>query len=372
MDAARHRVGPAQEARRHAGNARFDMSDRLRPAVYAVVLAIAIGWVLYIGQGVFVPVVFAVLVVYVIDGVTRLLFRLPLVERFVPLRVGYAVSAAVIAVVLAWIASLIAANLGGVAALAPTYSASLLNAIQQAAERIGIELVPTWATLRRELLVRIDAQQLLGSTVASVSSIASTLVVVLLYVAFLLIERRAMSAKIAGLSRDPRRAEQIQKVVGHVNARIGAYLALKTLVSAIQGAVTWAILAFLGVELAVFWAVLAGLLNYVPYLGSFLGVALPTAFATMQFAELGAVLAVLLALAASQFLIGFFLDPLLMGNSLNLSPFAILVSLAVWSALWGVPGAFLAVPITACLALVFAEFEGTRPIAVLLSRNGEV
>jgi predicted PurR-regulated permease PerM len=181
-----------------------------------------------------------------------------------------------------------------------------------------------------------------------------------------------MPAKIAGMVRDPRRLEQIRKVVGHINARIGAYLALKTLVSAIQGVVTWAILAFLGVELAVFWAVLAGLLNYVPYIGSFLGVALPVAFATMQFADLGAVVAVLLALSASQFLIGFFLDPLLMGNSLNLSPFAILVSLAVWSALWGVPGAFLAVPVTACMVLVFAEFDATRPVAVLLSRNGEV
>jgi predicted PurR-regulated permease PerM len=61
-----------------------------------------------------------------------------------------------------------------------------------------------------------------------------------------------------------------------------------------------------------------------------------------------------------------------MGNSLNLSPFVILVSITVWGALWGIPGAFLAVPITACMAMVCAEFEATRPIAVLLSRNGEV
>ena len=348
------------------------MSNRLELAVHATVLALAVGWILYVGKGIFVPIVFSILVVYVVDGVTRLLFRLPLVERVVPLRVGYAVAAVAIIAVLAWIASLIAENIGSVVALAPSYSASLLNAIQQVAERIGIELVPTWATLRRELLAQVNAQQLLGSTMASVSSIASTLVVVSLYVAFLLAEKRVLPAKIAGMASDPGQVEQIRKVVGHINARIGAYLALKALVSAIQGVATWAILAFLGVELAVFWAVLSGLLNFVPYIGSFLGVALPVAFATMQFADLGAVFAVLLALAASQFVIGFFLDPLLMGNSLNLSPFAILVSLAVWSALWGVAGAFLAVPITACMVLVFAEFDATRPVAVLLSRSGEV
>jgi len=348
------------------------MIDRLRLTVYATALTLAIGWLLYVGKGIVVPIVFSILVVYVIDGLTRLLFRLPLLERLVPLRIGYAVASLVIAVALAAIASLVAANLGSVAALAPQYSASLLNTIQGVAESMGIDLVPTWATLRRELLARVNAQQIVGSTVSSVFSIASSLVVVLLYVAFLLIERRALSAKIARMSGDPQQVARIQKVIGHVNARIGAYLALKTLVSAIQGVATWAILAFLGVEFAVFWAALAGLLNYVPYIGSVLGVAFPVAFATMQFADPGAVIALLLSLAAAQFFIGFFLDPYLMGNSLNLSPFAILVSLAVWSALWGVPGAFLAVPITACLALVFAEFEGTRPVAVLLSRNGEV
>jgi predicted PurR-regulated permease PerM len=94
--------------------------------------------------------------------------------------------------------------------------------------------------------------------------------------------------------------------------------------------------------------------------------------AIVQFQDAGTVLTMLVALTALQFGIGNFLDPWLMGNSLNLSPFAILVSLAIWSELWGVPGAFLAVPITAILTIVFSEFPGTRPIAVLLSSNGRL
>ena len=92
----------------------------------------------------------------------------------------------------------------------------------------------------------------------------------------------------------------------------------------------------------------------------------------MQFADPGGVLALLVPLIVLQFVIGNFLDPYVMGSSLNLSPFAILVSLAVWSELWGVPGAFLAVPITAIITIVLSEFPGTRPIAVLLSRNGRL
>jgi predicted PurR-regulated permease PerM len=59
-----------------------------------------------------------------------------------------------------------------------------------------------------------------------------------------------------------------------------------------------------------------------------------------------------------------------MGSSLNLSPFAILVRLAVWAQLWGVAGAVLAVPITSVMVIAFSEFAGTRPIAILLSKNG--
>jgi len=348
------------------------MDARFETAVHGTLLALAIGWVLHIGKGIFVPIVFSVLVVYVIVGLGSLLRKLPLVGRLLPPQIAYSLSAMAIVLALAATASLVAGSFGNVAALAPQYAASLLNAIQDVAARLGMEVTPTWATLRKDFLAEVSTQRLIGSTVVSVSGIVSGLVVVLLYVAFLLIEQRSFSAKIASLSRDPQRVSQVQTLIAHINARIGAYLALKTVVSLVQALVSWAILAFFGVEFAAFWAVLIGLLNFVPYIGSVLGVVLPVAFASMQLADLGLVLAILFALAASQFVIGFFLDPHLMGNSLNLSPFVILVSLAVWSALWGIPGAFLAVPITACMVLVFAEFAGTRPIAVLLSKNGQV
>jgi predicted PurR-regulated permease PerM len=61
-----------------------------------------------------------------------------------------------------------------------------------------------------------------------------------------------------------------------------------------------------------------------------------------------------------------------MGHSLNLSPFIILFSLAGWSKLWGIPGALLAVPFAAVMLIVFQEFEGMRPLAVLLSRDGQL
>ncbi len=348
------------------------MNARFQSLVYGAFLAVIVGWVLYIGKDVWVPVVFGAVVVYVIVGVTHALGRLPVAGPALPIQLRYALSVLLIGFAVLAIGWLVIANKDKVIALAPQYQETLLAAIQKVAVWFQIETEPTWATLRQDMLSRINLQLLLGSVVASVSSIAVSLVVVLLYAVFLLVEQHSFAAKLANISDDPRSVARIGSIIGDINRRIGSYLALKTFISILLGAISWLVMVAFGLEFAAFWAVLITLLNFVPYVGSVLGVLFPAIMAIVQFNDPAVLLSLLLALAAAQFLIGNFLDPYVMGNSLNLSPFAILVSLAIWSELWGVPGAFLAVPITAILVIVLSEFPGSRPIAVLLSRNGRL
>jgi predicted PurR-regulated permease PerM len=346
--------------------------EKLRALVYGTVLLLSIGWVLTIGKAIFVPAVLGAVIVYVIVGLAHASGRLPVLGRGLPLSLRYAVSIAIIALAFFLLAYLVMANKERALALAPQYQQSLLAAIQRMAVFFGIETEPTWTTLRQDLLGQINIQRLITSMLASVGSILVTFVVVFLYATFLLVERGAFESKLANLSDDPTRVARIREVIETINRRIGSYLALKTLLSILLGAVSWSIMMLFGLEFAALWAVLTAFLNFVPYVGSVLGVVLPLLMTIVQFEDLGTVLSMLLALSAAQFLIGNFLDPYVMGNSLNLSPFAILISLAVWSELWGIPGAFLAVPITAIMTIVFSAFVGTRPIAVLLSKSGRV
>jgi predicted PurR-regulated permease PerM len=348
------------------------MNARFQSLVYGAFLATIVGWVLYIGKAVWVPVIFGAVIVYVIVGVTHAIGRAPLVGRLLPLQLRYVLSILIIGFAVLAIGYLVIAHKDRVIALAPQYQETLLAAIQKVAVWFRIETEPTWATLRQDMLARINLQLLLGSVLASVSSIAVSLVVVLLYAVFLLVEQHSFAAKIANISNDPSSVARISGVIGDINRRIGSYLALKTFISILLGAISWLVMVAFGLEFAAFWAVLIALLNFVPYVGSVLGVLFPAIMAIVQFNDPAVLLSLLMALAAAQFLIGNFLDPHVMGNSLNLSPFAILVSLAIWSELWGVPGAFLAVPITAILVIVLSEFPGSRPIAVLLSRNGRL
>jgi predicted PurR-regulated permease PerM len=348
------------------------MHERFQALVSGAILAVIIGWVLYIGKGVFVPVVFSAIVVYVIVGLTRMLQKIPVVGDALSLPVRYALSVVVIVAGITAAVYEIVTYMDILLRHAPQYQEALLAAIQRGATFLHIETEPTWATLRRDVLAQIDIQKLAGSAFTSVTAFAASVVFMFLCASFLLLEQRSLAAKLANLTSDPHHATRIQQIVANINSRVGSYLALKTLLSILLGAISWLIMAFFGLQFAVFWAVLIGLLNYIPYLGSFLGVMLPAAMAIVQFGSMDEILLLLLFLGIAQFLIGNFLDPYVMGNSLNLSPFAILVSLTVWSALWGVAGAFLAVPITAILTIVFSEFAGTRPIAVLLSRSGRL
>ncbi|EXI73562.1 MAG: Transport of quorum-sensing signal protein [Candidatus Accumulibacter sp. SK-11] len=307
-----------------------------------------------------------------IVGLAQVMHGIPLLGRVLPLQARYALSVLVITLLLLAVVGLLVINKDRILALAPQYQQSLLAAIQRLAVFLRIETEPTWTTLRQELVAQINIQRLLGSMLASVSSIIVSVIVVFLYATFLLAERRFFSQKIENISSDAGRVARIRAVTADINRRIGSYLALKTFINLFLGATSWGIMALAGLEFALFWAVLIAFLNYVPYIGSFIGVLLPLIMAIIQFEDPNAILWVFLGLVLAQFLIGNFIDPYVMGNSLNLSPFAILVSLAIWSELWGIAGAFLAVPITAVMAIIFSEFSSTRPLAVLLSRNGRL
>jgi AI-2 transport protein TqsA len=348
------------------------MQDSYRNLVYGVALALMTGYVLFVGRGIIVPVVASVLVVYVVLGVARFFDRVPVIGPAMPGPVRYLLSIVIIGIILSSLISLLINNLNAVIAISPQYLESLLAVIQQGAEAVGIEEEPTWETVRREVFGEINIQALIGSTVGWISSIVFVFLLVLVYAGFLLAEKGNFSTKIGRLSRDPEKVAIIRDIISDINDRIGTYLALKTFINIILGVISYAIMTALGIEFAGFWAALIALLNYIPYLGSFLGVMFPVALSFLQFGDVTTTLVVLAALSGAQFFVGNFLEPYLMGSSLNLSPFVILVSLMVWSALWGIPGALLAVPITAIMVIIFSEFEGTRPLAILLSRDGDV
>jgi predicted PurR-regulated permease PerM len=348
------------------------VNQRLQAFAYGLLLAVLLGWVLYVGQDVFIPVAFGVLVVYIVSGLANLLSRVPLLAPVLSTRIRYVLSVLVIAAALAAFASLVISTIGRFVENAALYQTQVMRLIQNIGVRFGVETEPTWTSVREYVVQRISVSQLVGSTAAVILSITASVVLVFLYAAFLLIEQSAFVGKIERLSKDAAGALRIQRILSSINARIGRYLALKTVLGIVVGVLSLIVMKVIGLEFATFLALLIALLNYIPYIGSVLSVVFPVIVALAQFGDPNVVLLTLVLLAVLQFVNGNVLDPYLMGSSLNLSPFVIVLSLAAWTALWGIPGALLAVPFAAILLIVFSESEATRPIAILLSRDGRL
>ena len=170
----------------------------------------------------------------------------------------------------------------------------------------------------------------------------------------------------------PARLARVRDVLDRISADIHRYIQIKSALAAMTCAVGYAVMTLVGVDFAGFWAVLIFFLYFIPTLGSIVAIAAPALLTLVQFATLTPFLIVLLVFGPVQILMANAVEPAIMGRSLNLSPLVIIGSLMLWGTIWGVIGMFLCVPIMVVLMIVLANFEQTRPIAILLSANGEV
>jgi AI-2 transport protein TqsA len=190
--------------------------------------------------------------------------------------------------------------------------------------------------------------------------------VVVLYLLFLLLEGSQFPTRVRrAYTHD--KAEQILQVAGEVNAAVISYLKAKVKSSLVLAAPVGLILSATEVKFAVLWAVLTFLCNFIPYIGTVVAYALPVGFAFLlfeptQWQPITAAALLLVWHGASSAVF----EPMLLGNAVGLSPLVILGSLALWGLLWGVPGMFLAVPLTAVMILVMEHFDHTRAVARLL------
>ena len=147
------------------------------------------------------------------------------------------------------------------------------------------------------------------------------------------------------------------------------YLLARTLAAILQGLSVGLFSLAMGLDFAFVWGVLAFLLNYIPTIGSAVAVIPPTLFSLVQFDSLGRPLAVLLGMVLLQIVFGNYVDPLIEGRLLALSPMVVLASVVFWGWVWGVPGALLGVPITIGIVIAADHFPKTRWIARMLAEE---
>jgi AI-2 transport protein TqsA len=211
---------------------------------------------------------------------------------------------------------------------------------------------------------------LLGRTLTKVYGALALLGLVFALMLLALTEVRDFQERVRrGFGRE--KAKGLLETSATIASKVRRHLIALTLTSAVSGFATGVYALLVGLELAMLWGMIAFVLNYVPTLGPLFAVIPPTLFALLQFDGIAKPLIVFLGIGAIQFFIGNFVDPKIEGRVMALSPFVVLLAIVFWGWVWGVLGAFLAVPLTVALVIICQQFEGTHWVAALLSEAKE-
>ena len=150
-------------------------------------------------------------------------------------------------------------------------------------------------------------------------------------------------------------------------ANVSVYLSVKLMASLATGLIAAAILFGFQVKLAALFAMFMFLLNFIPSVGSIIAVLLPAPVLFLQFGLGPQFFIVLGLLAATEFTIGNLVEPRFLGEGMDLHPATVVACVIFWTLVWGVPGAFLSVPITASIKIVLSKIKHTRPVAEFLA-----
>jgi predicted PurR-regulated permease PerM len=338
-----------------------------RAALWAIVIAAAM-YLLVAGRSLLLPLVMGLALWYMVDSLADVLEQPRLGRLRLPRPL--ALMAAVLAMGgLLWIVGrTIRLNITAVAAAAPAYEGRLQRLLDQGAEMVGIEHAPTLS----ELFDRISLADTLAGIAAAAASVVSVAGIVLIYAGFLFVEQVQFRRKLAILLAGGPNQARVGSVLAQIDRDIRIYVRIKTTLAVITSTLAYAVMTWVGVDFAGFWAVMVFFFYYIPTIGSILAIAAPALLTLVQFDHLTPFLIVLFVIGTIQTVTANVIEPAIMGRSLNLSPLVVIVSLMVWGSIWGVVGMFLCVPIMVVLLIVFAHFEATRPVAVLLSADGRI
>ena len=341
---------------------------KLQNFVMAAILVTLVFYLLVLGQTILLPLVIAIVFWYLINLLSEGFGRISVGSNPLSKPVRYSLSFLTFFAIIWGIVELIASNIAGVVRVAPIYQANLENRWDSILALLRIEQEPTLS----QLTELFNLSQIITGLAASLTNIAANMGIIIIYVIFLLLEQGNFSGKVASLAKSPEKEQRVRLLIKKINEDVQKYISIKMLTSSTTGILSYIFMKVVGVDFAEFWALLIFLLNFIPTIGSIVATIFPSLITLVQFDTYTPFFVVLGGVTAIQVCLGNILEPRLMGNSLNLSPLIILLNLSLWGLIWGIPGMFLCVPLLVISMIVFSHVPQTRPIAIMLSRDGKI
>jgi len=329
-----------------------------------VMAVIAVGASLWLLSSILTPLALAMFLAIMVDSFARRLEKAwPTLPDSVALIVAIVLSLLIFGVA----ALVVADNATAFVGKLVSYTPKLDGLIGRLAGIAGIQTPPPV----NQLITDLNPSKYLGQFAQGLQGVVSDAVFVLIYLGFIIAAKRGFKRKIVALFPHNRERDEAILVFNRIRYGVERYLWVQTVTGLMIAVASWIVMMILGLENAAFWAFLIFLASYIPIIGGFIGVALPPVFALVQYDTLWQGFTLLGVLYGIQFVVGNVVQPRMQGDSLNIDPVVVLLALAVWGLLWGLPGMFLSTPLAVMIMIILAEFDGSRWIAILMSENGD-
>jgi AI-2 transport protein TqsA len=335
------------------------MTTLRQPSFLRVVLILAATVVVLagirLGAPILNPILFAVVLSLLFSPVYSWLLR-----RGLPAPLALVIMLVVLAILFVGLFFILGVSISKFSERVGYYVAQLngeLSSLDAVLERLGLSNVNLSEAVNSSALV--DA---VGSILSGIAGFLSDLFLILMIMLFLLGEGPAMMARLrASVHEDNPQVARLTAVGQNVVLQFG----LRAIVNLVTGAGVTVLMFLLGVDFPLMWGILTFFLSFVPYIGLVLAVAPAVVLALAEFGVTRAVL-VIAGVIVINILAENVLSPMMMGRGLNISPTIVFLSFIFWAWLLGGPGAFLALPITLFVAVMFDTFPETRWLANLI------
>jgi predicted PurR-regulated permease PerM len=337
-----------------------DQTTRTLLGICAAILVFA---ALYLARAIFAPIVFALFIIVIVWPLQRSLqAKIPKLLALVVTLVMILAVIIVFAFLMIWAIS----RIGQWLVINSVRFQTLYTQAGDWLEQHGISVSSQFSDNFNVSWIIRAVQKIGGRLNTSISFMVITFVFTLLG----LLEVDIAQSNIARLENRTI-ADSLSQAGNDIAAKIQKYMIVRSLMSLLTGAVIWGVVLLAGLELATAWGVIAFVLNFIPFIGPAVATVFPTLFALVQFGSWEIALTVFVCLNLIQFLIGSYLEPRIAGAALSVSPFLILFSVFFWSFLWGIPGAFIGVPIMIAFLAICGEYESSKWVARLFSGRGD-
>lgn len=335
--------------------------------IYIFLIVITVVIVCIYAQSIIIPFILAILFWFLIRVIKKMLSKVKFIGRL-PKWLLTLSSTVVLLGFLVFAGTIISQNIADLSETLPLYETNLKKIAETINHKFDIDIVTQLGDFAKDL----NFGSILSSLLATLTGLFGKTFTVLLYLLFFLLEEPIFPKKLKAMYPNKERYAQVNAMVNKIDHSIGNYIALKTVTSLMTGILSYIALIFIGIDAPAFWAFLIFILNFIPTIGSLIATVFPAVFAILQFGEITPGLLALCIVGAVQVIVGSLIEPKLMGNTLNISPLVVFLTLAIWGVIWGISGMLLSVPITVILIIIMSEFPGTKPFAILLSQRGSL